>query len=328
MRRIQVSRRRMLASGFVFASGMASDPIHLFGQSARSGPVTLSLQDGRCLAIQRYGVGDGVPVLYMHATPGARLEGALLDEACRRSHVDLWAIDRPGIGLSTYQAGRSLRNWRDDMRQVIALVQRKRGSLPMGVLGYSGGTSYALATAESFPQEVAAVAILAPRTPGAPGVATGIVDRSLQQVQRHPRMAAWVLRRYRRKVQYNRHAASVLPVAGFAGVDQQFAAQHSGTLRDVLLEATRCGVAGVVRDMQLIPWPWCVSLSQIESPVSLWLGACDALAPRSTVEFLASRIPDCVANVLPAVGHLSVLGPSSDLALQWLSHQVTKGTAK
>ncbi len=322
---MKLSRRRLLKAGIVTAPIFASNPPGLFAQPTNSDIELVSLENGRRLGIQRYGDRDGVPVLYMHGTPGSRTEASLMDEACRHAQVDLWAIDRPGMGLSPFESGRSVRSWSNDIRQVLAYIQQEYGISRVGVLGYSGGTPYALAAAEAFPNTIIATAILAPRAPGAPGVARGVVDKSLRQAQRHPRLARLVLDRYRQRLIRRPQSLHSSPISALAQVDQQFAARHSRWLEQVYLEATRCGTAGVMQDLLLLPWPWCVEISETTTPVSLWLGACDLAAPRSTVEFLASRIPQCEANILPAEGHLSVLEVGGALALEWLGDQMKMG---
>jgi hypothetical protein len=63
------------------------------------------LPDGRLLGVDEYGDLGGVPCFYFHATPGSRLDPAVLfarsPEAL--SGIQLVAVDRPGFGLSARQ---------------------------------------------------------------------------------------------------------------------------------------------------------------------------------------------------------------------------------
>jgi len=58
---------------------------------------------------------DGPPVLYFHGHPGARREAALLADPAHQLGIRLIGIDRPGLGLSTYQPHRRLLNWPADV---------------------------------------------------------------------------------------------------------------------------------------------------------------------------------------------------------------------
>jgi pimeloyl-ACP methyl ester carboxylesterase len=66
----------------------------------------MKLPDGRILGFAEYGTPDGRPLLYFHGHPGARFEARFLAEAAFRANVRLFGIDRPGMGLSTYEPGK------------------------------------------------------------------------------------------------------------------------------------------------------------------------------------------------------------------------------
>src|SRR5690242_14163950 len=79
----------------------------------------MQLSDGRMLAFDEYGAADGFPIIYMHGTPGARLEWPFFatDEVTRAANVRLIVPDRPGMGLSQFQPERNVIDWPDDVRQ-------------------------------------------------------------------------------------------------------------------------------------------------------------------------------------------------------------------
>src|SRR5438552_17010722 len=104
---------------------------------------SITLRDGRRLGYAEYGDPAGVAVFYFHGTPGSRLEGTIADEAAKRLRVRLIAIDRPGVGLSTFKPRRKLRDWPAD---VIALADAL-GIDRFAIVGLSGGGPHALAGA-------------------------------------------------------------------------------------------------------------------------------------------------------------------------------------
>ena len=99
---------------------------------------TLQLHDGRMLRYAEYGPGEGTPLFYFHGYPGAHLKAGCLAQAGLR----LIGVDRPGMGLSSFQAGRRLLDWPDD---VAALAQHLHLD-HFAVVGVSGGGPYALAS--------------------------------------------------------------------------------------------------------------------------------------------------------------------------------------
>src|SRR5437868_11568012 len=66
------------------------------------------LRDGRTLGFAEYGSAGGMPVVYFHGWPSSRLEPAAVAEVCTELQVRLIAPDRPGLGLSDFQRGRTI----------------------------------------------------------------------------------------------------------------------------------------------------------------------------------------------------------------------------
>jgi len=99
----------------------------------------LRLNDGRLLGYAEFGDPGGTPVMFFHGFPGSRLEGALGHEAAERAAVRMICIDRPGMGLSTFQPGRRMLDWPAD----VAALADALGIGRFAVGGVSGGGPYA-----------------------------------------------------------------------------------------------------------------------------------------------------------------------------------------
>jgi pimeloyl-ACP methyl ester carboxylesterase len=104
---------------------------------------TLRLGDGRRLGYAERGDPGGRPLLYFHGWPGARVEARLADEPAKAAGVRLVALDRPGMGFSDFQRGRTFVDWSADVVEVADALQLDR----FAVLGISGGGPYAAACA-------------------------------------------------------------------------------------------------------------------------------------------------------------------------------------
>src|SRR5262249_40114462 len=74
-----------------------------------------TLPDRRALAYLEWGDSAGYPAFYFHGTPSSRLEGAFADGAAQRTGFRLIAVARPGVGRSTFQEGRTFRDWPADV---------------------------------------------------------------------------------------------------------------------------------------------------------------------------------------------------------------------
>lgn len=192
MRRIEFSltRRRILMA----AAGVSAGLIPSVAIASGPSDFTMCLPSGRRLGYRIYGSLDGFPVLYFHGTPGCRLEAALMAPWCLAQNACLIAVDRPGIGMSSSSRAHSQTTWANDISRLIALLSPQTSFRKFGILAMSGGTSFALACAAELPEKICAAAILSPRTPGAPGVPRGVMDRTIEQMTAHPWLAAGVLR--------------------------------------------------------------------------------------------------------------------------------------
>ena len=112
---------------------------------------TLTLSGGRKLGFAEY--GSGTPLLYFHGHPCSRLEARYL---AGREGIRVIGIDRPGMGLSSYQPKRTLISWTDD---VVSLAD-SLGLEKFAVVGLSGGAPYALACAYAIPERISACGIV------------------------------------------------------------------------------------------------------------------------------------------------------------------------
>lgn len=122
---------------------------------------SVELPDGRVLAYEDYGDPGGFPVLSFHGGLSSRLDAEHADDAAVTSHVRLVSPDRPGIGLSTFQPGRRLLDWPDDVAHLTAAL----GIEKFAVMGWSAGGPYAAVCAAKMGGRVTAAALLSTRCP-------------------------------------------------------------------------------------------------------------------------------------------------------------------
>ena len=110
---------------------------------------TVQLSDGRTLGFAEYGSPTGLAIFFFHGLPGSRLDGAHFDALARKYGARIIGVDRPGIGLSTYQPKRKILDWPRDVSELA----RHLSISQYRILGASGGGPYALACAKVLPKE-------------------------------------------------------------------------------------------------------------------------------------------------------------------------------
>jgi pimeloyl-ACP methyl ester carboxylesterase len=101
------------------------------------------LPDGRMLGYAEYGDPQGRPLFYFHGWPSSRIEFAGLNgnEIASQLNVRVISVDRPGFGLSSYQAHHRFADWPED----VTCLADHLGLEQFAVMSYSAGSPYALA---------------------------------------------------------------------------------------------------------------------------------------------------------------------------------------
>ena len=127
---------------------------------------TVTLQDGRSLGYVCYGHLSGPAIFFFHGMPGSRFQGEFLHATAQKLGARVISVDRPGMGLSTFQPNRKLLDWPADIAQLAGHLKLSQYS----VLGVSGGGPYAMACAETLPRkELVGVGVVAGVGPWALG---------------------------------------------------------------------------------------------------------------------------------------------------------------
>jgi pimeloyl-ACP methyl ester carboxylesterase len=269
----------------------------------------LRLRDGRRLACLELGAATGRPVIYQHGYPGSRLEARLAAATAARLGLRLLAPDRPGFGESSFQPGRTLGAWADDVGELADRLDLRR----FAVFGVSAGGPYALACAARLAGRVEAVALLAPLGPldwpqarcgmttmsrlglglaaWLPPLARGVMRLAAPWARRHPQ-------RLLNRLQAAAPAAdrAVLADAG-----------NRAVLGATFCEALRQGGRGAAWELTVLARPWDFALRDVRLPVRIWHGLADTIVPPALVRHLAARLPCSEVRWLAGEGHHSLI---------------------
>jgi pimeloyl-ACP methyl ester carboxylesterase len=272
---------------------------------------TIPLRDGRRLGYAEAGDPAGFPLLYFHGSPGSRLEAGLpgVRAALEKRAIRCLAIDRPGLGVSTFKAGRRLIDWPADVAEFTGVLGLGR----FLVLGVSGGGPYAAACAMAMPDRVAAAGIVAGVAP--PDAAEASVGSSgLGRLAfTLGRWLPWTLRAWLVTVD---RALRLHPDRLMDRVLRRVAEVDRRSLRDpelrghmlsVWREAFRHGSRGPWWDLVLASRPWGFGLADVSIPINLWFGGEDRITPPAMGRYLATTLARSEARFYPAEGHISIV---------------------
>jgi len=254
------------------------------------------LADGRSLAWAEWGPEDGAPVLFC---PGAGTGCSLgLGYDVARLGVRLIAVDRPGLGGSDPDPGRSLLSFADDVRALGAV----RGMERPRVLAFSQGAPFALGCASAG--VASAVAIVSGSDElAAPEIAAQLVPDvrgMVARVAEAPEGAEAFFRGMTAAMMREMVLSMIGPSDRAIYLDPTFDAAY----RRALDEGFAQGADGYARDTVLAMGAWPFELGRISVPVELWYGSEDT-SPVHSPDLgasLARRIPDARRTVLAGGG--------------------------
>lgn len=279
----------------------------------------IRLADGRAIGYAEYGNRDGQALFYFHGDPGSRLEARFLAQAAEDAGVRLLGVDRPGMGLSTYQPRRRLLDWPDD----VAELADRLGIDRFSVLGVASGGPHAAACAHRIPGRLNACGLASPLGPFGPAravlsrsipwVVTPLTSRLFADAERGERRLRRLARGW---VEPDRR------VLDQPGVAELMAA--------VLADAFRQGPRGPAREGALFGHPWGFSWRDIEmSEVYLWHGELDRSVPIGVARAVADELPHCTATYYPDEGHISlIVNRAGDLVAALTSRGSQEGGAR
>jgi pimeloyl-ACP methyl ester carboxylesterase len=209
--------------------------------------------------------------------------------------VRIVSPDRPGIGRSTFQPGRSILDWPADVAALMSHLDVDR----LSVVGVSASTPYALACGVVLADTIDVVGVIAGTVPpdeeldGLASLARTDPDAARAEIERHVQSVADDI------------PASIRRVGDRPDPDGPLYRQPE--VQAALLAATRetyrQGTEGAAYDMLLRVLPWGFELTDVRRPCMWWHGEADAVVPAKLVERATAGTPQHFLTVIPGVGH-------------------------
>lgn len=279
----------------------------------------LILSNGQALSYAVYGLNAPsseviLNVFYFHGFPASRLEAALWHEYALPQKIRIIAPDRPGMGNSAMQPGRTILDWPKDVLELADHL----GIGKFSVLGLSGGSPYALACAKEIPAErLKSVAVCSGAYPlsfGTQGMlfgpkmllhvaswSSGLVAFFLDQGIGKPARNYEHLENFEQRVMKDMESRP--------GPDRK--CLEDPKFKDAFLksvkEAFRVNAEGVAWEAKLLGTPWGFELESIErDKIILWHGKEDVNCPVAMAEKAGRLMKNAKLISFDGEGHISV----------------------
>jgi pimeloyl-ACP methyl ester carboxylesterase len=243
------------------------------------------------LGFVEYGDPAGFAVLNCHGGLACRLDVAAADSVARDAAIRLISPDRPGLGLSDPQPGRTVLDWAADVEDLMAHL----GVARFAAMGWSMGGQYAAAVGYALCARVTRVAIIAGALPlDEPGVFAELpqVDRTYTRLSQR---APWLARLCFRTMSwvagaapgvYGRLAARDLGAADGRVIGDEGFATFARMSREALSRPS-----GVAEEYRAWMRPWGFAPEDVSVGVDVWVGSEDKLLDPRWPYVLARRIP-------------------------------------
>ncbi len=285
---------------------------------------TVRLAGGRRLGFAEFGPSSGRPLVWLHGTPGARLQ--IAPEARLLAHernIRIVSVERPGVGESTPHLFEAVVDFALDIEQLADALGLER----FAVAGLSGGGPYALACAHEMPERVVAGAILGGVAPSvgpdaAKGGAASVVRPLEPLLRRAQNPLGGFMRGLVRVLEPFADPVTDLFARIMPQGDQRLF--EDSDMREMfqqdLILGSRRYMQAIFLDALLFGRPWGFLLADIRVPIHLWYGDSDTIVPVRHGEHLAERIPGAKLRVRGEEGHLGGLGASDEIFDALLGH--------
>tara|TARA_R110002126_G_scaffold239409_1_gene382628 strand:- start:55103 stop:55969 length:867 start_codon:yes stop_codon:yes gene_type:complete len=272
----------------------------------RNDHLMMQLSDGRQLGYAEYGDSAGHPVFYFQGSPGSRLQAADFHALACVQHYRLLSVDRPGMGLSSFNTRHTILNWANDISELADALDIKQFS----IIAHSGGASFALACAYAIPDCVIEVAIVSGLAPtnlpeSKRGMARGFII--MNSLMRNIPGFAWLMM----KLQQVFVTPELLKknLKHLPEPDQIIFEDPAcfNSLIATTTEAFKQGASGPAQEMRLVVKPWGFNLENIDVPISVFQGKLDSQVPVSHAEIFRDRLPNARLRFFEEEAHLSAL---------------------
>lgn len=275
----------------------------------------LILEDSRKLGFAEYGDLEGAPIIYCHGSQSSRLEMHYELSFAVKNKLRIITIDRPGHGISDFNASGSILSFSKDVKQLTNHLKIDKFS----VVGMSAGSPFALGIAYSFPENIQRAAIIsgfAPFNSESKEQLSKEVRTMLNLAKSFPFLLKIMLNIQTKQLKKNPKKA----LKGFLKImsepDQEVlkTPEVMHVIEEMFVEAFKNGSQGVAHEVsKLLVRDWNFSLSEIKVPVKFWQGGKDNNVPSAWAKLMKNSIPNAELKMYPEEGHLIIFQHAEEI---------------
>lgn len=286
---------------------------------------TVKHESGRNIDVSEAGNPEGLPIFFLHGTPGSRILSTEHISQAEKQGIRLISYSRPGYGGSTPAPGRRVVDTASDVRAIADEL----GIEKFGVMGHSGGGPDTLACAYSMPERVV----------GASSI-SGVAPFGVEGLDFYSGMGEYnvadfnLLLQDPEKWEANNRSDMDAIINGteeivtelfstlLSDVDRK--ALTGDFIRMMIDQSRDCcshSIDGLRDDNLSYLKPWNFDPARITVPVQIWHGSEDKFVPFQHGKWLAENIPVAEPHLMDGEGHISLLYKAIGEIHQWISEK-------
>jgi pimeloyl-ACP methyl ester carboxylesterase len=265
-------------------------------------------------------VGDpgGPLVLHNHGGPSSRLEAELFDSPAKANGLRFVCADRPGIGGSDLQPGRTFEGWADDLLRLADSF----GATHFAVTGWSEGGPWALAAAAYLdPARLVNVNCIGGASYGTFGANWAAKYLSSADalggrlaLHFHPGFKLmYELLGMSVKHFEERYAEAIEKSVSAADREVLADPEVSKMFLEASQECFRHGADGLVADATMLYAAWPFDMTKVTRPIHFWQGTADTLVPEAINKTVADRTPGAIWHPISGGGHFIAVSHANDI---------------
>lgn len=275
---------------------------------------TIILKDGRELGYAEFGNLSGKPIIYFHGHRSSRLEPRMYELESKKVDAHIFAVDRPGFGLSDFKKGYTLLDWPSDVVELADELEMEK----FAILGGSGGGPFVAACAYKIPKRLTVCGIVSGL--GSVKFGTEGMMRSSRMELSLGRRAPWLLKflfwiqhRYLKRLKKKdpEHIKEIFQknAKKTPKPDRKILGDPEKALQffDLMEEPFRQGIKGITHEGTLFANDWGFDLKDISPDIKvfLWHGELDPSVPIRMARSVCEAIPNCTGKFYPNESHFS-----------------------
>jgi pimeloyl-ACP methyl ester carboxylesterase/DNA-binding CsgD family transcriptional regulator len=251
------------------------------------------LEDGRRIAYRTYGDSMGEPVVYLHETLGSSRLPPGTDDAARERGLYLIAWERPGCGFSDPNAGFTFDSVAQDL---CALLDHLR--VPdCQLLGFLSGAAYAIVFANTCPDRVARLFLVAGRPPAPLTGRFSFLMTLRTKMMKQPWLLSTFFNILRNRSSLETNGRLIRGIYGAVPYDQAFLDRRPDIFQHMIqytVESLTTSASGIIHELQCFENAPEYNLESLTAPVLAWHGTADHL---SSLDDLAAFLGDKLKEV-------------------------------